>query len=199
MDSAMGKASIFDGATIYAAASVVLVAFGYFTGFCYLWAYYGLFSVSLAELDLSLQYVLVHAFPAIWTMTKENWMIIVASIFFGWLAWYMTTIRQSISFISKKPVLLWFLLALAIPTSLYYTATASGSFNARRDISALKVVQIKLKSGSDYRVTDLSLAQTYYLASTERNTFVVVKAKRGPIWTLRLANDEIASIAVYSN
>ena len=188
---------LFDGATIYAAVSAVLLALGYFTGFCYVWSYYNFYSLSPSELNLSHQLIIVHVFPALWTALKLHVFILIPTIFFAYLALYLTVLAESARWLLSRPSYLVGVLAVAIPLALYLAATSSGEFNARRDLDNLHRTKVQFRSTRPSYPPEFKLQ---YLGSYESTVFLVARPQTAlSFWTIKIPRDEVASIQVYSN
>lgn len=187
----------FDGATIYAAVSAVLLALGYFTGFCYVWSYYNFYALSPSELNLSHQLIIVHAFPALWTALKLHVVILIPTILFAYLALHLTVLGESARWLLSRPIYSVSVLAVVIPLALYLAATSSGEFNARRDVENLHPTKLQFRSTRPSYPSELKLQ---YLGSSESTVFLVARRQTDlSFWTLKIPIDEVASIQVYSN
>jgi hypothetical protein len=191
----------------------VVVAFIYLTGYAYLEGFYEYFNISLGELDLDIQEVLVHAAPPYRAFFKGIPVapILAATIIFtitvlgifGADKFYITAKSFFPFLLSSSGMLLFTSVIAFFSFYVLWTAPALGFQNAEQEYSTLNSMEILGApdtfdiDGFMGRVPNTSL---FHLVTTESTYFGVIKNHgKAMRWIVRIPRTEGIAARIFQD
>ncbi|TIN68314.1 MAG: hypothetical protein E5Y30_24120 [Mesorhizobium sp.] len=178
---------------ILATTVSVVVAVVYFTGFCYLYFYYLVFGITPIELDLSVQYVFVHAFPALWYFVRNYYIAILTS--FLVLSFAIFLFRKIFfGFLEKSPTITMCIIFIFSIIGSYNAALYSGRNNAKSSLRRLPPLVVAFKSGAgEANMPPGTFEDLRHIITTKNTVFALKFSGNGDdFWVIRIPSESIA-------